>query len=182
MFLTDGEANIGSVYGVNSATFPPNGPDDQRPCQTAIDVAEDIKNDGVTIYSIGYALGDKKECTRGQWPVIPYQAAVAEVRKNGRVVTPAKAAVPAHPCDPANTAENDTFNVDCVHSAGIGTGAKDESPVRYSDDTVEAIASDAMGPRKFFFDKASAGDLSAIFAAIATDIGSGSSRLVDDGF
>ena len=33
-----------------------------------------------------------------------------------------------------------------------------------------------------FYNQPSAGQLNTIFAAIATDIGQGSSRLVDDGF
>ena len=33
-----------------------------------------------------------------------------------------------------------------------------------------------------FYNQATAGPLDSIFAAIATDIGQGSSRLVDDGF
>ena len=43
--------------------------------------------------------------------------------------------------------------------------------------TLTAIASTGD-----FYEKASAGDLDTIFSAIATDIGQGSSRLVDDSF
>ena len=34
VFLTDGEANIGSVYGANDPTYPPGNADDQQPCHT----------------------------------------------------------------------------------------------------------------------------------------------------
>ena len=67
VFLTDGEANMGSVYGVNSTAYPPGGPDDQQPCNTAINLATGYKTAGTTIYSIGYALGNKN-CTAGDWP------------------------------------------------------------------------------------------------------------------
>ena len=55
--------------------------------------------------------------------------------------------------------------------------AKAESAAITSNATLLAIASPGD-----FYNKAAAGDLSAIFAAIATDIGQGTSRLVDDGF
>jgi Flp pilus assembly protein TadG len=61
VFLTDGEANMGSVYGT---AYPPGNADDQSPCHTAIDVANQIKKAGTTIYAIGYALGTKN-CTSG---------------------------------------------------------------------------------------------------------------------
>ena len=38
VFLTDGEANIGSVYGPNTA-YPQGNADDMQPCQTAVNVA-----------------------------------------------------------------------------------------------------------------------------------------------
>ena len=66
-----------------------------------------------------------------------------------------------------------TENDLCYHKADVGN----ESPTIYSDDTVEDIASDGA-----FYNKSAGGDLTSIFSAIATDIGSGSSRLVDDGF
>jgi hypothetical protein len=66
VFLTDGEANIGSVYGVGDKTYPPGNDDDQKPCATAIQVADDAKKAGTTIYSIGYALGNLN-CTSGGW-------------------------------------------------------------------------------------------------------------------
>jgi Flp pilus assembly protein TadG len=62
VFLTDGEANIGSVYG---ATYPVGNADDQQPCHTAITVANQYKAAGTTIYSIGYALGNNVNCTAG---------------------------------------------------------------------------------------------------------------------
>ena len=61
----------------------------------------------------------------------------------------------------------------CEHYAS----STPESPALTSYDTLDAIASD-----KDFYNQPSAGELDTIFAAIASDIASGSSRLVDDGF
>ena len=58
VFLTDGEANIGSVYGAGDPVYPPGNADDQQPCHTAVNLANTYKQENVTIYSIGYALGD----------------------------------------------------------------------------------------------------------------------------
>ena len=82
------------------------------------------------------------------------------------IVTPA---VPGHYCDPANSNESSG----CYHSQG----SQAEAPAITSNATLLAIASPGD-----FYNKAAAGDLNSIFAAIATDIGSGTSRLVDDGF
>jgi Flp pilus assembly protein TadG len=162
VFLTDGEANIGSIYGVDDPVYPPGNLDDEQPCHTAINVADNIKAAGTTIYSIGYALGSNTKCTGGGWTWI--DAVPAVKNKKGQIITPA---IPAHYCDPAVDDE------DCKHRASD----HNESPTIYSDDTVEDIASPGN-----FYNKPSAGQLNTIFAAIATDIGSGSSRLVDDGF
>ena len=62
---------------------------------------------------------------------------------------------------------------DCHHYAS----PTPESPALTSYNTLQAIASPGN-----FYNQPTPGDLSAIFAAIATDIGAGSSRLVDDGF
>jgi Flp pilus assembly protein TadG len=160
VFLTDGEANMGSVYGVNDAKYPAGGPEDQDPCATAISLAAGYKAAGTTIYSIGYALGNKN-CTSGRWP---YIAATQDVKdRNGKVT---KKGVPAHYCDPAT-------EDDCYHSQGTTA----ETPNITSNAALLAIASPGN-----FYNKSAAGDLSAIFAAIATDIGQGSSRLVDDNF
>jgi hypothetical protein len=64
VFLTDGEANIGSVYGPGTA-YPQDNADDQQPCHTAINLANQYKAAGTTIYSIGYALGSNVNCTAG---------------------------------------------------------------------------------------------------------------------
>jgi hypothetical protein len=52
-----------------------------------------------------------------------------------------------------------------------------ESPTITSYATLQQIASPGN-----FYNQPTPGDLDAIFAAIATDIGQGSSRLVDDSF
>ena len=108
----------------------------------------------MTIYSIGYALGNVN-CTGGDFG--PDVKAVKD--KNGNIITP------AHPCTP--------FTAGCYHKADQNT----ESPTITSYTTLSQIASPGN-----FYNKASSGQLDTIFAAIATDIGSGSSRLVDDGF
>jgi Flp pilus assembly protein TadG len=206
VFLTDGEANIGSVYasdghqftdavngGVaafpDNSPYPPGNPDDQQPCHTAENLAASYKAAGVTIYSIGYALGTNKECTHGTYgPWIAKVPAVAAVpptyNKKGKMTDPGSPGtpeIPAHWCDRDSTAlvvVNGTTVVEknqCKHSSG--GSAQAESPTIYSDDTVENIASAGA-----FYNKSAAGDLSTIFAAIATDIGAGSSRLVDDSY
>ncbi len=61
----------------------------------------------------------------------------------------------------------------CYHYAG----PTDESPAITSYNTLSQIASPGD-----FYNQPNAAQLDTIFAAIATDIGQGSSRLVDDGF
>ena len=163
VFLTDGEANMGSVYGYNDATYPPGNTDDQQPCHTAINLANQYKADDVTIYSIGYALGNKN-CTAGKWPIIPEQTTTTGSGKNKKTVT-----IPEHYCDPSNADENDN----CYHSQGT----KAESPAITSNEALAQIASPGD-----FHNQPASGELDTIFTEIATDIGSGSSRLVDDGF
>jgi hypothetical protein len=159
VFLTDGEANIGSMYGLNDPKYPPGNTDDTQPCHTAINLANSYKLAGTTIYSIGYDLGDDVDCTAGQYPWIK----AVTTKKNGKTTT-----VAAHWCDPAD-------DDNCYHSAGGNND--EESPEITSYDTLSQIASTGN-----FYNKPNAGQLDTIFAAIATDIGSGSSRLVDDGF
>ncbi len=145
VFLTDGEANIGSVYGPNTA-YPQNNADDVQPCQTAINVANSYKAQGTTIYSVGYALGNNVECTRGAF------------RKR----------------DAQNNWQPCTLpTAGCYHYASN----TDESPAITSYNTLSQIASPGN-----FYNQPNAAQLNTIFAAIATDIGSGSSRLVDDAF
>jgi Flp pilus assembly protein TadG len=155
VFLTDGEANIGSVYSATDPTYYPGNPDDQSPCHTAINLANQYKTEGVTIYSIGYALGSNTLCTGGDFgPDVP---AVRD--RFGNIVTP------KHPCTP--------FTAGCYHKAD----QQNEVPNISSYTTLSQIASPGN-----FYNQPNAGQLNTIFAAIATDIGQGSSRLVDDGF
>ena len=97
VFLTDGEANMGSVYGYNDATYPPGNTDDQQPCHTAINLANQYKADDVTIYSIGYALGNKN-CTAGKWPIIPEQTTTTGSGKNKKTVTDPRALLRSEQC------------------------------------------------------------------------------------
>jgi Flp pilus assembly protein TadG len=146
VFLTDGEANIGSVYGANDPTFPPGNKDDQQPCQSAVDVANAAKVAGTTIYSIGYALGSNVNCTAGAFRMRDAQ--------NQWVAC----TLPT---------------VGCYHYASN----TNESPAITSYQTLSEIASTGD-----FYNQVSPGQLNTIFASIATDIASGSSRLVDDDF
>jgi Flp pilus assembly protein TadG len=146
VFLTDGEANIGSVYSQNDPNFPVNGSDDQKPCHTAIALAAGYKAAGVTIYSIGYALGNNVHCTAGDFH-----------KKNNQ----------------GNWVSCTTPSATCFHYASN----TDESPAISSFSTLSQIASPGD-----FYNQPNAAQLDTIFAKIATDIGQGSSRLVDDGF
>jgi hypothetical protein len=146
VFLTDGEANIGSVYGPSTA-YPQGNADDQKPCQTAIDVANTYKTQGTTIYSIGYALGGNVNCTAGGF----------------RMRDPATNQwVPCTQPTPG-----------CYHYASPTA----ESPTLTSYNTLLQIASPGN-----FYNQPTAGELDTIFAAIATDIAQGSSRLIDDDY
>jgi Flp pilus assembly protein TadG len=146
VFLTDGEANIGSVYGAGDPTYPPGNVDDQQPCHTAVQLANQYKAAGTTIYSIGYALGGSVNCTAGDFH-----------KKNAL----------------GNWVSCTLPTAGCYHFAGNTS----ESPAITSYQTLSQIASPGN-----FYNQPSAGQLNTIFAAIATDIGQGSSRLVDDGF
>jgi hypothetical protein len=143
IFLTDGEANIGSVYGAGDPLYPPGNADDQQPCHTAVNLANTYKNQGVTIYSIGYALGGSVNCTVGDFHDASGQ-----------------------PCTPPAA--------NCYHYANM---SKAESPQITSYTTLSDIASPGN-----FYNQPNAGQLDTIFAAIASDIGQGSSRLIDDNF
>ena len=144
VFLTDGEANIGSVYGPSTA-YPQGNADDQQPCHTAINLADSYKQQGVTIYSIGYALGSNVNCTAGAF----------RKKQPGQLGG-------LHPAD---------------RRTATTTRSHDESPSITSYNTLSQIASPGD-----FYNQPNAAQLDTIFAAIATDIGQGSSRLVDDGF
>jgi hypothetical protein len=147
VFLTDGEANIGSVYSKSDANFPQDGGDDTAPCHTAINLANQYKAAGTTIYSIGYALGNNVKCTQGDFH---------KKNNNGDWVDGCTAG-----------------KAGCYHYASD----TDESPSISSYNTLSQIASPGN-----FYNQPNAAQLDTIFAAIATDIGQGSSRLVDDGF
>jgi hypothetical protein len=146
VFLTDGEANIGSVYGANDPTYPQNNADDLQPCHTAINVADAAKAAGTTIYSIGYALGNSVKCTAGDFRMRNAQ--------NQWVACTLPTA-------------------GCYHYASNTS----ESPSITSYQTLSQIASPGD-----FYNKLNPGQLNTIFARIASDIASGSSRLVEDGF
>ena len=80
VFLTDGEANIGSVYGPRPALLRRATPTISSPARPR-STSPTLKAQGVTIYSIGYALGTNKKCTAGDWEEIP-----AEYNKKGKLI------------------------------------------------------------------------------------------------
>ena len=150
VFLTDGEANIGSVYAQTGGLYPKSGADDQKPCGTAITLANGYKTtDNITIYAIGYDLGNAN-CTGGGFH---------SAKAGGGYGTCA------------------TISSTCWHYRDAVTELTAGGTTITSNDALTQIAS----PGKFK-NQPSPGDLSTIFAAIAADIGSGTSRLVDDGF
>lgn len=114
----------------------PAGDRRRQPCQSAETVADGIKSAGVTIYSIGYALGSATKCTAGKWPTVvttpgdPGSPAV--YKPNGTLKTPA---VPPTPeisrwCDPA-------LDGTCAHTADD----RNESPAITSVEALTDIAS-----------------------------------------
>ena len=131
------------MYGAGDPLYPPGNADDQQPCHTAVNLANTYKNQGVTIYSIGYALGGSVPCTHGAF----HDAS-------------------GNPCTPPAA--------NCYHYADMNSP---ESPQITSYTTLSQIASPGD-----FYNQPNAGQLNTIFAAIATDIGQGSSRLIDDNF
>jgi hypothetical protein len=133
------------VYGPNDPLYPPGNADDQQPCHTAVNLANTYKSQGVTMYSIGYALGGSVDCTAGGFH--------SQVNGTWQACTPPAAG--------------------CFHYASNTR----ESPAITSYTTLSQIASPGN-----FYNQPNAGQLDTIFAAIATDIGQGSSRLVDDNF
>jgi hypothetical protein len=134
------------VYGPTDPTYPPGNLDDQQPCHTAVNVANNFKAEGVTIYSIGYALGDNVACSVGGFH--------AKVDGRWQECTPPAAG--------------------CFHYANM---RKAEDPAITSYSTLTQVASPGD-----FYNKPNPGELDTIFAAIARDIGEGSSRLIDDDF
>jgi hypothetical protein len=155
VFLTDGEANIGSVYSKSNPTFPQNGADDQKPCQAGVDAASLIKATGTTIYSIGYSLGSTA-CRHGVF------------LKKGTGTTPRYDT----PCVTGTTG--------CFHFGSTQSSSDLESPAITSAQAVSRIATLPAAP--YFSQTATASQLTTIFTSIATDISSGSSRLVDDSY
>ena len=233
IFMTDGEANMGSYFG---PTVPNHGlepdladpatgfdmspagsasvvnPGDAQPCHSAINNATAIKQAGVTIYSIGYALGTAY-CVHGVWgqvdgsyattaydwqnfkcvaigtkPAGPYAAKSWALdpmgngpgHYQGYYNTPPKAYTVANtPTSSAQVGSGDTNPClnKLVNVNGTMMNPHDEIPRITSYDTLVSIASPGD-----FYNKATPGDVTQIFAAIAADITKGTSRLVDDSY
>jgi hypothetical protein len=206
VFMTDGEANMGSyqpgvpLHGLEPALGDPAtgldmpggipsviNPGDAQPCHTAINVADAIKADNVSVYSIGYALGNAS-CLHGIWGQIDKSFASSSGDwKNFRCVTIGTPLL--GPFKAQSWAQNpQTFHGQGVYSPSPSNGGGNtnpctndpahthvELPAITSFQTMQAIASPGN-----FYNKPKPGDMSTIFAAIAADISSGTSRLVDD--
>jgi hypothetical protein len=180
VFMTDGEANTGSFqdgiagHGVEGDldNFPTTGddmtggiasitnPGDAQPCHTAIDIASGIKADNVTIYTIGYALGAATACYHGVW---------GEFKGNTDTCHPIGFYGPTVTGVTAGHWQGDQGGNPCLRTL------HPEQPAITSATTVAAIASPGN-----FYNKPNPGQLKTIFAAIAEDITSGTSRLIDD--
>jgi hypothetical protein len=210
VFMTDGEANEGSYWnGVTPHGLEPDlgdpttsfnmspansassvNPGDAQPCQSAIDAAKAIKAAGTTIYTIGYDLFDSASgyayCVHGVWGQIDKSNASdnndytdfkctkigstpsGKYRKNDYALNPD--AGHYQPSYPAQTPSHNSNP--CINTI---TGDHREMPLLTSYQTLQSIGSPGN-----FYNKPLAGDVTQIFAAIAADITSGTSRLVTD--
>ena len=195
VFMTDGEANTGAAWPGN-----PTGVDNQatQPCASAVRAANAIKATGVQIYTIGYDLKDSSgnyaNCTSSEWRRWKWSSGstwgwVSCTPTLGTSLTGTLNASIGFPNPPGdqvvnprislqgtinrgNSAANNKPN-NCIHHGNV----TNEVPAITSLTTLQSIAT----PGKFY-NKASAGDVTSIFKAIAADISEGQSRLVEDDF
>jgi Flp pilus assembly protein TadG len=184
---------VGSASTIN--------PGDAQPCHNAIDVATGIKAAGTTIYSIGYALG-QAYCVHGIWGQIDESQASdqndwtnfecttigsAPIKKNNPVRS-WDTSSPTHLqgiyTAPPTAANKTNGNMNpCTNQLVYDSSLKqyvnphDELPRITSYTTVQSIASPGN-----FYNQATPGDITNIFAAIAADITKGTSRLIDDNY
>ena len=66
--------------------LPQGNYDDQQPCRTAVDLANSYNKQGVTIYSIGYALGNNVNCTRARSARRSIQGNSVACTRDGRLL------------------------------------------------------------------------------------------------
>jgi Putative Flp pilus-assembly TadE/G-like len=181
-------------------------PGDAQPCHNAINVANTIKASGTTIYSIGYALG-QANCVHGVWGQVDASQAANQndwtnfvctaigspaIKTNSPArswdLAPSNSLRPAHLqgiyTAPPTAANNTNGNMNpctnkLVYDSTLNqyVNPHDELPRITSYTTVQTIASPGD-----FYNKATPGDLTTIFASIAADITKGTSRLVDDSY
>ena len=147
VFLTDGEANIGSVYGQTPRT----------------------RKGMPTTRSLATQQSTSPTTTRLRHDDLQHRLRTRKQRRlHGRRAS-------------ANNNNGNGNGNDCTATATDDAtttrAARDESPSISSFTTLSQIASPGN-----FYNQPSAGQLDTIFSAIATDIGQGSSRLVDDSF
>jgi hypothetical protein len=210
VFMTDGEANMGSYqpgvafhglepsldnYAVTGDDMPGGAaslvnPGDAQPCHTAINTAAAIKNDGVIIYSIGYALGVNVPCVHGVWGQYDKSD-----DPNGN--TPSKWKCVMIGSIPTGKYASKSWattviagHYQGIYSPGPNNGGNNTNPCTndpaHQHQEMPAINSDytvqAIGSPGDFYNKPAEGQLKTIFASIAADITNGTSRLVDDSY
>jgi hypothetical protein len=187
IFMTDGSANIGPVWDCSSTTFKsvkpcdptltPTGIENTNPCQAAINIAAAAKASGISIYTIGYGLGDTgiedSRCWKGIWPT-SVSVTDPKTKKTTTTVT-----IHTTPTDATKWYSNHTPGNQCWQWATNPSVVVDitqcqESPFITPDSALQAIAS---GPKQYY--NATTADVSPVFAAIAADIESGTSRLAN---
>ena len=149
VFLTDGEANIGSVYSKSDRRIPQNGIDDQQPCQAAINAAARSRR--------------------------PARRSTASASRSAATST-APSGTSCKKSANGNWATACTTGTNgCYHYASDnGQGEPGDHLVHHALEIASCRPTSTTSPTPVVLDTA--------FSAIATDIGSGSSRLVTDGF
>jgi Putative Flp pilus-assembly TadE/G-like len=191
--LADSATNFNMSPAGSASTINPG---DAQPCQSAINAAAAIKAAGTTIYSIGYDLFDQTTgyayCVHGVWGQID-KSYTSPTQMNNGDYTHFKCmpigSTPSGTYKAQNYAQNPTSghwqptyppqtpNNNSNPCTNTITGDHREVPNITSYTTLTTIASPGD-----FYNKPQAGDMTAIFAAIAADITKGTSRLVDDSY
>jgi hypothetical protein len=165
IFMTDGAANVGPVWNCKAnvnknvpgcVSMAYNNYENTNPCQSSVDIAAQAKtNQHIIFYTIGYNLNQQPQdsiCERGVW---------------GTTSNPKSA--------PTDTSQNADWAQGHIQGSGCYTNSIcKESPAITPVQTLQRIATD---PNKYY--TASSGHLDEVFAQIAADIESGTSRLAN---
>jgi Flp pilus assembly protein TadG len=153
VFVTDGAANTGPNW------LPANDPARTQPCHAGVTAAGSLKAAGATVYTIGYGVDPPTDgaCT---FDYLQTQGGWTGVGSNHFPVVAYDS--PAPTCAQPFSTQKKKCN-------------RDESPAITPVDALTAMATD---PAKFY-NMPSPDQLNTIFTQLATDISTGSSRLVD---